>query len=205
MSRPWGVVVPSSIRETSTPPKKTPVYRKRLMVEWPGFSNARRQPLRGCDRYPLLDAGCRPVTIEGMADDYERGYADGYVDGFVKGSLERHHVPESFPGDDNPYVRALRFTLLDLEDENARLIVKLRGYVLAGSAKGPVKLAHAGTASATARRTSRDIAIRSCSIRLVLGNAPRDGCASRIGPCAYHQKSAKPAGICSTRAGEIET
>ncbi len=42
----------------------------------------------------------------------------------------------------------MRCCILDLEDENARLIAKLRGYVLAGTAKGPGTLVRHGTASA---------------------------------------------------------
>jgi hypothetical protein len=39
-------------------------------------------------------------------------------------------------------------SLIDLDKENARLIAKLRGYVLAGSVEGPGVLKHNGTVSA---------------------------------------------------------
>ena len=84
-------------------------------------------------------------------DDYERGYADGHAKGFLKGSLaarkERTHERTHIDGHELA-VETLRFALLDLEDENARLIATLRGYVLAGSAKGPGVLVRNGTASA---------------------------------------------------------
>jgi hypothetical protein len=78
---------------------------------------------------------------------YEAGFAAGHAEGLIKGALARHHVPENFPGDNIPYVYALRRAVLDLEDENARLVATLRGYVLSGRAGGAVRLAHAGTAS----------------------------------------------------------
>ena len=84
-------------------------------------------------------------------DDYERGYADGHAEGFLKGSLAaRKERTNEFTHVDGSEltVAALRFALLDLEDENARLIAKIRGYVLAGSAKGPGVLKHNGTVSA---------------------------------------------------------
>jgi hypothetical protein len=51
-------------------------------------------------------------------------------------------------------IEMLRCALMDLEHENARLIAKLRGYVLAGSAKGPGVLVRHGTA--TARGVNRE-------------------------------------------------
>jgi hypothetical protein len=44
-------------------------------------------------------------------------------------------------------LQTLRYALLDLEDDNARLTARLRGYVLAGRAKGPNVLVRNGTAS----------------------------------------------------------
>jgi hypothetical protein len=96
---------------------------------------------------------------------YERGYADGHAEGFLKGSLaaqshneaDEARISSSKDIDRiNPelVLRTLRFALLDLEDENARLIAKLRGYVLAGSAKGPGVLVRHGTA--TARGLNRE-------------------------------------------------
>jgi hypothetical protein len=51
-------------------------------------------------------------------------------------------------------IKALRWALIDLDHENARLIAKLRGYMLAGSAKGPGVLVHNGLA--TARGVNRE-------------------------------------------------
>jgi hypothetical protein len=87
---------------------------------------------------------------------YERGYADGHAKGFVSGSLDRQKVPEDFRFDDANAARWLRCALLDLEDENARLIAKLRGYVLAGSAKGPGVLKPDKLGLCTARGLSRE-------------------------------------------------
>jgi hypothetical protein len=110
------------------------------------------------------------------SDDYERGYADGHADGFSRGSLAAHGYDDmdagrreaisgwargdaggitfdqlnAIDGKGNPegVIRALRFALLDLEDENARLIARLRGYVLAGDTRGPGVLKSRATVSA---------------------------------------------------------
>jgi hypothetical protein len=91
-----------------------------------------------------------------MPSDYDRGYADGHADGFTKGSLAaRGGLPETSPADKRELIFwVLHGALRDLEDENARLIAKLRGYVLAGSAKGPGVLVRHGTA--TARGVNRE-------------------------------------------------
>ena len=99
-----------------------------------------------------------------MTSDYERGWADGHAEGFLKGSLAARKQRKPEPTHIDGYaltVETLRFALLDLEDENARLIAKLRGYVLAGSAKGPGEIKRNGTVSArglSRESTSRGIA-----------------------------------------------
>jgi hypothetical protein len=93
-----------------------------------------------------------------MADDYEKGYdhgyADGHAEGFTAGSLARHGAPDNLRFTDPRTAWYLSCALLDLEDENARLIAKLRGYVLVGSAKGPGVLVRHDTA--TARGLNRE-------------------------------------------------
>jgi hypothetical protein len=111
---------------------------------------------------------------QGYQQGYEQGFADGHAEGFSRGSLAAHGYDDmaagrrvAIPGDGvtpdvsfdqlnaidgkgNPegVIRALRNALLDLENENARLIASLRGYVLAGSAKGPGVLKSRATTSA---------------------------------------------------------
>ena len=135
-------------------------------------------------------------------DDYERGYADGHAEGFLKGSLaarkERTNEFTHIDGSELT-VAALRLALLDLEDENARLIAKLRGYVLAGSAKGPGVFKHNGTVSArglTRKPTSHAIGIPSSLPRMALGSAPKGDCGSRIGPRGCPPRCARHAGAC---------
>jgi hypothetical protein len=85
---------------------------------------------------------------------YSAGYAAGYSRGYGQGRLA---ALKELGRPDTQAVEQLAdnrlASLIDLENENARLIAKLRGYVLAGSAKGPGVLVQNGTA--TARGTNR--------------------------------------------------
>jgi hypothetical protein len=122
--------------------------------------------------YLLLDAGSRHGTIAGMSDKSDRrsysygyavGYQQGYDEGRKAGLKERpdREILEAWINDTqtletffNKNLAAIRLeSLLDLENENARLIAKLRGYVLAGSAKGAGTLVRHNTV--TARGISR--------------------------------------------------
>jgi len=121
----------------------------------------------------------------GYEQGYADGHADGFTKGSLaarqydpveedaveekfknqKGKAHCRIVKEikagllSYPVDNiNPLgvISALRGALLDLEDENARLIAQLRGYVLAGSRKGPGELKPDNLGLYSARGLSRE-------------------------------------------------
>jgi hypothetical protein len=86
---------------------------------------------------------------------HSAGYASGYSAGYEQGYLA---ALKELGRPDMRTIKALAearlHALIDLEQENVRLIAKLRGYVLAGSAKGPGVLVRYGTA--TARGLNRE-------------------------------------------------
>jgi hypothetical protein len=88
-----------------------------------------------------------------MSNKGERSYSAGYASGFSAGYGQgRLAALKELGRPDTQAIEQLAdnrlASLIDLENENARLIAKLRGYVLAGSAKGPGVLVRNGTAIA---------------------------------------------------------
>jgi hypothetical protein len=94
-----------------------------------------------------------------MSNKGERSYSAGYASGFSAGYYQgRLAALKELGRPDTTEIERLAenrlAALIDLENENARLIAKLRGYVLAGSAKGPGVLVRNG--AATARGINRE-------------------------------------------------